>query len=173
MRIIFIVILFTVFANLSAQPLRTGYNEFIDYSTIVKDIENNGKKSIYYNYSVFYEMRNIDNSTYKVFFKVNPKYLIEENIDTSISSTNAKDPLIYKFDLKSNNIKDFFNNKTLFYNSIDKIVESKNWTMDNKIFIKDNKIAVFTVSKQTWSGTYKAVIINNKVNIELLHQTQE
>lgn len=53
------------------------------------------------------------------------------------------------------------------------MIGDKNRQLDNKIYIKDNNVAIYTVFGQSWSATYKARLIDNKVKIELLYEIIE
>ena len=85
----------------------------------------------------------------------------------------TKNKLIQQFDLNSTNIKDFFDNKVFLNIILNKLIGNSNLNLDNKIYIKNNKVAIFTVWGYYWSNTYRAKVINNQVRIELLQQIIE
>jgi len=66
-----------------SQPLRVGYSNLNDYSTILNDLIQNGNRSIYYGKLDYESMLYLDPTSFKVLNKVNPRFLKEYNIDTA------------------------------------------------------------------------------------------
>jgi hypothetical protein len=131
-----------------------------------------GSKSKYYS-DLDYELLNLDKSSVKILLKINPKFLKEKNIDTTVIFQKPKNQFVQQFDVASKDLKDFFGNKTILNHALDKMIGEKSRQLDSKIYIKDNNVAIFTVFGQFWSATYKAKLIDNKVKVELLYDIIE
>lgn len=146
-----------------------------DYTTIIKDLELKGIKSVYCSDLDYESMLYLDKLSITYLLKINPKFLIEKNIDTTNIFNRPKDQFVQQFDSVTKDLKDFFENKVLLTKALDTMTGTgdKNRQLDNKIYIKDNNIAIYTVFERSWSKTYKAILINNKVEIELLYDIIE
>ena len=173
MRITILILMVFVFINLNGQPLKPDYIEYFDYNTVIKDLKSNGIKSAFYSNLDYESMLYLDKSAVKTLLKVNPKFLKEKNIDTTVIFQKINNQLNLQFDLSSNNLRDFFDNKVILNKALNKLVGEGNRNLDNQIYIKNNQIAIFTVWGHSWSSTYKAILIDNKVKIELLYQINE
>lgn len=85
--------------ELFSQPLDPNKIQYYDYSTIIKDLKLNGVKSMYYSDLDYESMLYLDKSSVKTLLQINPKFLLEKNIDTAVifhrSKTNLSNNLIW------------------------------------------------------------------------------
>lgn len=173
MRYLTFLIAIFCWIELFSQPLDPNKIQYYDYSTIIKDLKLNSVKSMYYSDLDYESMLYLDKSSVKTLLQINPKFLLEKNIDTAVIFQRSKDQFVQQFDLVTKDLRDFFENKSVLNHALDKMIGDKNRQLDNKIYIKDNNVAIYTVFGQSWSATYKARLIDNKVKIELLYEIIE
>ena len=165
-----LIILVFMCLNLKSQPMTIDYFEFIDYSTVITDLETNGIKSIFFQNLDYESMLYLDKSSIKTILKVNPDFLKENCIDTSEIFREQENKFIYQF--KSHSIRAFFNNKDFFRNSINKIIHVENWELENQIYVKANRVAIFSINGQH-EALFKASLHENKLKIKLLYEIIE
>ena len=165
-----LIILVFMCLNLKSQPMTIDYFEFIDYSTVINNLENYGVKSKYFQNLDYESMLYLNKSSIKTMLKVNPDFLKENCIDTSDIFREQEEKFTYRF--KSHSIRDFFNYKDFFRSSINKIIHVENWELGNQIYLKDNRVAIFSINGQ-YEALFKASLHENEVKIELLYELIE
>ena len=172
MRVFVIFIVIFISLNLNAQPLRTDTFEFLDYNSVIKDLNKNGQNCWYYKRLDFEALLFLDKSALKTLLKVNPNFLVEKCIDTTrvFQIPNQTD---LEFNVESNSLIDFFNNKPLLNKTLDQISEDKNRNIDNTIYIKNDQIAILSIWGKSWSESYKVILVDRKVRFTILHQIIE
>jgi hypothetical protein len=172
MRVFVIFIVIFISLDLNAQPLRTDTFEFLDYNSVIKDLNKNGQDCWYYKRLDFEALLFLDKSALKTLLKVNPHFLKEKCIDTTrvFQIPNQTD---LEFNVESNSLIDFFNNKPILNKTLDQVIEVKNRNIDNTIYIKNDQIAILTIWGESWSRTYRVILVGGKVRFELLYDIDE
>ncbi len=173
MRVFVIFIVIFISLNLNAQPLRTDTFEFLDYNSVIKDLNRNGQDCRYYKRLDYESLLFLDKSALKTLLKVNPNFLIEKCIDTTRVFKIQTNQTYREFNVESNSLIDFFNNKPILSKTLDQIIEDKNRNVDNTIYIKNDQIAILTIWGESWTETYKVVFVDRKVRFTILHQIIE
>ena len=173
MRVFVIFIVIFISLNLNAQPLRLDTFEFLDYNSVIKDLNKNGQNCWFYNRLDFEALLFLDKSALKTLLKVNPNLLKEKNIDTTWIFKNPKNQTYREFKVESNSLIDFFKNKPSLNKTLDQIIEDKNKNIDNTIYVKNDQIAILTIWGEFWTETYKVVFVDKKVRFTILHQIIE
>ena len=173
MRVFVIFIVIFISLNLNAQPLRIDTFEFLDYNSVIKDLNKNGQDCWYYNRLDFEALLFLDKSALKTLLKVNPNFLKEKSIDTTWVFKNPKNQKYREFKVESNSLIDFFNNKPILNKTLDQINEDKNRNIDNTIYIKNDQTAILSIWGKSWSETYKVILIDGEVRFTKLHQIIE
>lgn len=159
--------------KLNAQPLRTDTFEFLDYNSVIKDLNKNGQDCWYYKRLNYESLLFLDKSSLKTLLKVNPNFLKEICIDTTWIFKIPKNQTYREFKVESKSLIDFFNNKSILNKTLDQIIEDKNRNIDNTIYIKNDQIAILTIWGKSWSETYKVVLVDMKVRFTILHHIME
>jgi len=161
-----------------SQPLRVGYSNLNDYSTILNDLIQNGNRSIYYGKLDYESMLYLDPTSFKVLNKVNPSFLIEENIDTANIFHEVPEAYVIELSAKFTSIEQLISNSDTLKNTILRLknvnLENKSsMIIDNDIYIKDHQKAIITVRRGSWSITYRVILTGEKLRFEELYQVQE
>jgi len=173
MRVSVIFIVIFISLNLNAQPLRTDTFEFFDYNSIIKDLNKNGQDCWFYKRLDYKSLLFLDRSALKTLLKVNPDFLIEKCIDTTRVFKISANQTYREFNVGSNSLTNFFNNKPILNKTLDQIIEDKNRNVDNTIYIKNDQIAILTIWGEFWSETYKVILVDRKVRFTILDQIIE
>jgi hypothetical protein len=166
-KLILIPILFIIL-NINGQSSENSKLEFIDVDILNKNLIKSDFVSDF-TFSLDYDaILTLDVSLLPTLKKMDPMYF--EKADVSEYKKKKK----FRYDFSSNvNFKDI---KTLFLNEklLQKITKGKIdfSELDNRIYIKNNRIAIFTTfsssSGDTSSSTYKCNLINGKIYFELI-----
>jgi len=164
--------------NSCSQPLRVGYINLNDYSTILNDLEQNGNRSIYYGKLDYESMLYLDPTSFKVLNEVNPRFLRENNIDTANIFHEVPENYVNEISVKFNSIEQLVSNSDTLKNTILKLknvnLEStSSMIIDNDIYIKDQQKAIITIRRGIWSITYRVILRGEKLRFEELHEVQE
>lgn len=131
MRYLAILIIILGWFELSAQPLEPDKIQYLDYSSIVKDLKLKGVKSMYYSDLDYESMLYLDKSCVTTLLKVNPKFLIEKNIDTTVIFDLPKDKYVQKVYFTTKDLREFFKNKPVLNHALNKMHCDKNRQLDN------------------------------------------
>jgi hypothetical protein len=169
MKYFALIILFQIHSILYAQPYKSDI-EFYDYNILIKDLKAKGVSSSYLNNLDYESMLYVDRSSLSTLKTINPNFINEWDIDTTKLFIKPLSQYIYYFKLKSNDLKDVFLDIEFFKKTISTIVQMDKIELDKNIYIKNNRIAVFQVSANSWSGKYRATIVNDKLMIEMLYE---
>lgn len=173
MRVFVFFIVAFISLNLNAQPLRSDTFEFLDYNSVIKDLNKDGQNCWYYMRLDFEALLFLDKSALKTLLKINPNFLKEISIDTTLIFKNPKNQTYREFKVESSSLIDFFNNKPFLNKTLDQINEDKNRNIDNTIYIKNDQTAILSIWGKSWSETYKVILIDGEVRFTILHQTIE
>ena len=180
MRLFFIItfIIGLFFTSVFAQPFRDNYAEFFDYDSVLKDLKQNGRKSIYFINLDYRSMLYLDKASLKTLITINQNFLYEFNIDTSKIFHEVPGKYFKEYSTSHSTIKDLFANRSSWTNMIkqfkgENLNREQEIQLDKKIYMKDGTKAVFTVWGDGWSDTYKVILSNKKLRLELLYQIQE
>ncbi len=174
---ILLVICFLVVENHSfSQLLRQDHFKFYDYSAIISDLNEKGKKSKYFENLDYEAMLFLDTSSYSVLKKVNPNFLKEKNIDTANIFYEVPEKYVHEVPVKFTDIKQLFSTNATWKNTILQLnsvnrMNKANMVVDNEIYTKDDQKAIFTLWVGSWSITYRVILLRNKLRFEELYQT--
>lgn len=148
---------------------------FIDYDVVVRDLKANGKTSTYYKTLNFEAMIYLDTNCISTLKKINPNFISENDLGKaffeSINFKNKDWTWEQTIDIK--NIKELFDNKKIFDLMCTKMGErcidySK---IDSTVYIKNDKVAIFTTFfRNGWSETYRAILTDGELKLELLQE---
>ncbi len=156
----------------SSQQLR-----FLDCNAILNDLKTNGVKSKYYESLDYESLLFVDKASINILKTINPNLLIEKGIDTNNIFFKVPEKYVKWYPVGFTGIKDLFNLYENWSNimmdfSLNVKDAIKTITLQNEIYIKNNRIAVFTLDNG-WTETYRATLINNKLRIEFLYSVME
>lgn len=161
-----------------SQPLRVGYINLNDYSTILNDLIQNGDSSKYYGKLDYEAMLYLDPTSFKVLNAVNPHFLRENNIDTANIFHEVPEAYVNELSAKFTSIEQLISNSDTLKNTILRLknvnLENKSsMIIDNDIYIKDHQKAIITVRRGSWSITYRVILSGEKLRFEELYEIQE
>ena len=161
-----------------SQPLRVGYLNLNDYSTILNDLKQNGNRSIYYGKLDYESMLYLDPTSFKVLNKVNPSFLREYNIDTANIFDEVPETYVNELSTKFTSIEQLISNsdslkKTILRLKNENLDNKPSMIIDNDIYIKDHQKAIITVRRGSWSITYRVILTGEKLRFEELYQVLE
>ena len=161
-----------------SQPLRVGYLNLNDYSTILNDLKQNGNRSIYYGKLDYESMLYLDPTSFKVLNKVNPSFLREYNIDTANIFHEVPETYVNELSTKFTSIEQLISNsdslkKTILRLKNENLDNKPSMIIDNDIYIKDHQKAIITVRRGSWSITYRVILTGEKLRFEELYQVLE
>ncbi len=161
-----------------SQPLRVGYLNLNDYSTILKDLIQNGNRSIYYENLDYESMLYLDPTSFKVLNTVNPRFLKEYNIDTTNILYEVPDAYVNELSSKFTSIEQLVSNsdtlkKTILRLKNVNLYNKSSMIIDNDIYIKDHQKAIITVRRGSWSITYRVILRGEKLRFEELYEIIE
>ena len=103
-----IIIIFAFLLLTKYQFAQLSFPQFYDYNTILSDLKTNGKQSIYFfrlNYSA---MLYLDKNCINDLLKLNPDFIREERLDTSLFSIKIPERFIHRISVNLKNIEDLF-----------------------------------------------------------------
>ena len=180
MRLIIIISFYTGFiiSSLIAQPDHGEIIDFYDYDSVLKDLNQNGRKSKYYMNLDYRSMLYLDKASLKTLIKINQNFLNEFEIDTSKIFYEVTEKFIKEYSTVYLSIRDLFADRNRWTSMI-KQFKGENLNreteihLDKIIYIKDDTKAVFTVWGNGWSDTYRVILKNRRLLMVLLYQIQE
>jgi hypothetical protein len=150
---------------------------FFDCNAILKDLKTYGVKSKYYENLDYESLLFVDKSSFNILMTINPNFLVEKGIDTNNLFFKVPEKHIKWYPVEFSGIKDFFNSyenwiEIMMNFSINVKDAIKTIALQSEIYIKNNRIAVFTLDNG-WTETYRATLFNNRLRIELLYTVME
>ncbi len=178
LKILLVICFLVIDYSLFSQPYRLEFIEFYDYSTVLNDLIKNGDKSKYYEKLDYEAMLFLDKTSFKVLAKVNPHFLVEQNIDTANILHEVPEKFVNELTVNFTNIQQLFSTSDTWKNILLQLkrvnLDNKSDMMiDNKIYTKDNQKAIFTIRVTSWSITYRVNLRNKKLIFEELSEIQE
>jgi hypothetical protein len=147
--------------------------QFIDYSSVIEDIRSTNSKgdlAIKWDYE---SLLLLDTANICEINNIRPDIVKDFRKNFSL-------PILDRFKkhqpTNSKNIKDYFVKKELLnmlLSVFDNGIDIKNKKMDNKVYIKDDLKAIYTIYGDSWSECYRISIKKEELLIELLYQIKE
>jgi len=161
-----------------SQPLRVGYLNLNDYSTIMNDLIQNGNRSIYYEKLNYESMLYLDPTSFKVLNTVNPRFLREYSIDTANILHEVPETYVNELSTKFTSIEQLISNSDTLKNTIlrlknENLDNKSSMIIDNDIYTKDHQKAIITVRRGSWSITYRVILMGEKLRFEELYEIIE
>jgi hypothetical protein len=164
----FLSLVFFLFSGTIFCQLRT---EFNDYDRILTDLHRKGQKSEYYKNLDFESMLYLDKRCLKEFLKLDPKFLIKYNLDTTQFSLPGINQYTSYFETSIKDIRQFFidpkGKEHLRRYLLDQDHDEFNPVYP--IYIKDSARAVFSNGNKT----YRITLEKGQLKTEILSVTIE
>ncbi len=176
MKSIVIIFIFLLFAKYQfAQDI---YPQFYDYDTIISELRSTGKLSDNYPSLNYKDLLKLDKSCYPYLLKLYPEIANIPYLDTNYFPIKETFTGFRKFDVKINDIKEYFTIDSIFKYINDSIeILEKNYQPSYEktegILIKGKEKAIYVLIKDDQVNTYYAILLKNVLYIDLLDSYEE
>jgi len=161
-RILIISVLFTILLNTYGQ--RHGI-EYLRYEWVISDLTKNKTESIFYQDLNYEAMILLDKSCIQTLLSVNPEFISETGIDTSLYNQQELVVNAQRIKADIDDIIEFFENEELFQFENNTRRNNQNEKLPLKIYIKQPDLAYYEMSGESWSETNFVKLENNEILI--------
>lgn len=155
--------------SLTAQSSEGDFIKFIDYNSVIKDLEIKGIQSAYYPNLNVEALLSLDKSFLTTLLRIDPNILQSMAIDTSrISNTSRKNFKI--IDVSENTIYNILNSKNLrdsFFIKLSSVVSPTGIEFEKDIYVKEN-VYILSIYANIWGETFRLTKLENHIKAELL-----
>ncbi len=148
----------------------------LEYEKVIEDLKVNGEKSVYFKNLDCFSLLYLDFGCYDFLKKLKPEYFKTYHVDTSELIVNFKRDIVLTRKEEYSKVSDLLND----YKKLEELckeilgVDSKlPYNISSPIYIKDEKYAVLDIYGYFWSNSYKLLLIDGVLKVELIHMITE
>jgi hypothetical protein len=142
---------------------------FIDVDSMMKNIQQKGKTSIFFRSDLIKNILYLDKSSLKTFLTIEPNFIKEKGLDTSDIFRSTDPKVIQEYPVNIKNLKDYFINEINWKATV-RIFKAEpldsSAYLYNRIYIWNNTKAIFTIIDDYVSGTFRATLKENRIILE-------
>lgn len=161
-------------SSLICQETSLDTVQFIDYYTIMDELNRKGKDSEFYTSLDYESMLYLNRASFETLKKLDPDFLKKNYIDTSSIFITVARQYVSEFPAKCKSINEFLKTKSNWIATVKAL--NANFgdaaEISKIVYVKDNT-AICTFRTQTCSGKYRIAQQNAVMRFELLYQLIE